>query len=225
MNRDVSAMVMRVVMVGAAGAGLVSGFAGCASNRPAPMTAPSDEDLRRAMAIASEGQREFNQKRYDRAIELYREALTLRPDMGSVYNNLGLALQARGTDLDHISAIEAFKRAADILPVDERPYQNLGVLYHERGFSDEALRYFNMALERNPNSLESLRGSVGAAKLMLRSDDAGLQRVNRLLLIDNSAEWRKIAEFERLRIQHDLAESLKSATTWGAPAGSAGMAQ
>jgi tetratricopeptide (TPR) repeat protein len=182
------------------------------------VTAPSDADLRRAMEIAAEGQREFTQKKYGRAIDLYREALALRPDMGSVYNNLGLALQARGNELDYMTAIDAFKRAADLLPVDERPYQNLGVLYHERGFSDEAHRYFNLALERNPNSLESLRGSVGAAKLMLRSDDAGLQRVSRLLLIDNDREWRQIAEFERVRIQHDLAEALTSATTWREPA-------
>jgi len=186
--------------------------AGCASNRAPVVTAPSEADLRAAMAIAARGQEEFNRRNYDRAIDLFREALTLRPDLGSVYNNLGLALQARGNDLDYLNAIDAFKRAADLLPVDERPYQNLGVLYHERGFADEAHRYFNLALERNPNNLECLRGSIGAAKLLLRSEEAGLQRVNRALLIDTDPAWRKIQEFERVRIQHDLAEAAMSAT-------------
>jgi len=129
-----------------------------------------------------------------------------------VWNNFGLALKARGAELDYLQAAEAFKRAADLLPVDERPYQNLGVLYHERGFGEEALRYFTMALERNPNSLESLRGAISSSKVLLRSDEGGLARVNRALMIETDPTWRKIEEFEKLRIQHDLAERYASPT-------------
>jgi tetratricopeptide (TPR) repeat protein len=187
--------------------------AGCASKQhpPAP-TVPSEEDLRKAMALASQGQAAMLKGEHTRAIELFNQAIVLRPDLGSAWNNLGLALWDRGTDLDYIQAAEAFRRAADLLPTDERPYHNLGVLYHERGFADEALRYFNLALERNPNAIDSLRGSVRAAKELLRSDEDGLKRVSRALMIETDPKWREIQEFERLRIQHDLAERTASPT-------------
>jgi tetratricopeptide (TPR) repeat protein len=195
---------------------LLSGVAaiGCAASKPqspAP-TIPTDEDLRKARALAEQAQAAMVKGEHGRAIQLFNQAIQLRPDLGSAWNNLGLALWDRGTDLDYIQAAEAFRRAADLLPTDERPYHNLGVLYDERGFADEAHRYFNLALERNPNSVDSLRGSVRAAKLLLKSDEEGLARVSRALMIETDPKWREIQEFERLRIQHDLAERTASPT-------------
>jgi tetratricopeptide (TPR) repeat protein len=191
----------------------LTGVTGCKSSGSQPtVTAPTETDLREATRLASEGQAALNAGDHGAAVELLGRAVALRPDMGAVWNNLGLALQARGSELDFIQAGEAFKRAAELLPVDERPYQNLGVLYHERGFSEDALAYFIKALERNENSLESLRGAVGSAKLLLRSDEAGLARVRRALMIENDPAWRKIQEYERLRIQHDLSERYASPT-------------
>jgi tetratricopeptide (TPR) repeat protein len=191
----------------------LTGSPGCNSSGGKPtVTAPTESDLREATRLASEGQAALNAGDHATAVELLGRAVALRPDMGAVWNNLGLALQARGSELDFIQSGEAFKRAAELLPTDERPYQNLGVLYHERGFSEDALAYFIKALERNENSLESLRGAVGSAKLLLRSDEAGLARVRRALLIETDPAWRKIEEFERLRIQHDLSERYASPT-------------
>lgn len=203
----------RLMLGGVIGASMLAGWTGCASSpRPPAVAAPTEADLRRAMELAAEAQAAMQNRDYDRAVARFAEALSVRSDMGAVWNNYGLALQARGTDLDFIQAAEAFKRAADLMPIDERPYQNLGVLYHERGFSEDALAYFIKALERNENSLESLRGAVGSAKLLLRSDEAGLARVRRALMIETDPAWRKIHEFERLRIQHDLSERYASPT-------------
>jgi tetratricopeptide (TPR) repeat protein len=191
----------------------LAGSTGCKSSSKGPViTAPTESDLRQATQLASEGQAAMNEGDYERAVDRLGRAVALRPDMGAVWNNLGLALQGRSGELDFLQAVEAFKRAADLLPVDERPYQNLGVLYHERGFSEDALAYFMKALERNENSLESLRGAVGSAKLLLRSDEAGLARVRRALMLETDPAWRKIHEFERLRIQHDLSERYASPT-------------
>ncbi len=191
----------------------LAGSTGCKSSPKGPViTAPTESDLRQAGQLAAEGQAAMNAGDYEGAVDRLGRAVALRPDMGAAWNNLGLALQGRGGKLDFLQAVEAFKRAADLLPVDERPYQNLGVLYHERGFSEDALAYFTKALERNENSLESLRGAVGSAKLLLRSDEAGLARVRRALMLETDPAWRKIHEFERLRIQHDLSERYASPT-------------
>jgi tetratricopeptide (TPR) repeat protein len=177
----------------------------CAST-PAPNASLYDQTFHEAMVYAQEAQAAEQAGNHERAIELGRKALTLRPDLKGAWTNLGLALMHRGHDTDFIDAAQAFKKDADLLPGDERPYQNLGVLYHDRGFSDEALRYFTMALERNPNSLESLRGAIGSAKLLRRSDDQGLDRINRALMMETDPDWRKIDELEKLRVQQDLAE-------------------
>jgi tetratricopeptide (TPR) repeat protein len=207
-------MTKGLLLVGVIGATVLGGWAGCGSSsrRPPEILAPTEADLRKAMELASEGQAAMERADYERAVTRFEEALSLRPDMGAVWNNYGLALQRRGRELDFMRAVEAFKRAAEQMPTDHRPYQNLGVLYHERGFSEDALSYFVKALERNENALESLRGAVGSAKLLLRSDEAGLARVRRALMLETDPAWRKIHEFERLRIEHDLSERYASPT-------------
>jgi tetratricopeptide (TPR) repeat protein len=190
---------------------LGAGLAGCASSKPQFVgPASSSETLRQAMQLAAQAQQHESAGRYEQAIELNRRALDLQPDLAGVWNSLGLSLMGRGRDLDFLEAAQAFKRAADLDPRDERPYQNLGVLYHERGFDEDALEYFSLALERNPNSLESLRGAVASAKNLLRSDEAGLHRLERALMMETSPEWRSIMEFERVRVQQDLAQPRRS---------------
>lgn len=192
---------------------LLSGaLAGCASHKPpqyAPQTAQAHKE---ALALKEEAEQAEKAGNYDKAIELNHKAITLEPDMGAAWNNLGLDLMHRGNPDDFVDAAQAFKKAADIMITDDRPYHNLGVLYHERGFADEALRYFALALERNPNSLESLRGAVASAKRLYRSDEAGLARLNRALMIETDPQWRQIMEFEKMRVQTDLAERAKPAT-------------
>jgi tetratricopeptide (TPR) repeat protein len=183
---------------------------GCATHQPGPSV--REKTLDEAMSYAQSAEDADKAKNYDKAVELNKKALALHPELGGVWNNLGLALMHRGLPNDFVEASQAFKQAADTLPTDDRPYQNLGVLYHERGFSDEALRYFALALDRNPNSLDSIRGAVGSAKRLGKSDEAGLARLNRGLMIETDPQWRQIMEFEKLRVQNDLAERARPST-------------
>ena len=146
----------------------------CASSHPRPASL-NQASLQEAMTYAQEAQKAEAAGNHEKSIELGRKALALRPDMAGVWTNLGLALMHRGQGQDFVDAAQAFKRDADLMPMDERPYQYLGVLYHERGFSDQALYYFEMGLQRNPNSLECLRGAIGSAKLLRKSDDAVIE--------------------------------------------------
>jgi tetratricopeptide (TPR) repeat protein len=190
--------------------GALAFLPGCATHKPSPSV--NNQTLDEAMTLARSAEDADRAGNYDRAVELNKKALALHPDLGGVWNNLGLSLMHRGLPNDFVDAAQAFKQAADNLPTDDRPYQNLGVLYHERGFSDEALRYFALALDRNPNSLDSIRGAVGSAKRLGKSDEAGLARLNRGLMLETDPQWRQIMEFEKLRVQNDLAERARPST-------------
>lgn len=199
-----------LLAAGLLSAGLVGG---CASEQhpyfAASMNKQFHEEAMHDKQIAEQAEDEQN---WDKAIDYNKQALRLEPDMGAAWNNLGQDLMKRGQAQDFVDAAQALKQAADLLPTDDRPYLNLGVLYHERGFSEEALRYFGLALERNPNRLESLRGAIASAKKLNKADDAGLARVNRALMMETDAHWRQIMEFERMRIQQELADRGKTAT-------------
>jgi tetratricopeptide (TPR) repeat protein len=190
---------------------LLAGLLGCASKPQFFSPKLSDQSHKEALSYKDQAEKAEKIHDYDNAIVLNQKAIALEPDMGAAWNNLGLDLMRRGHPDDFVDAAQAFKRAADLLPSDDRPYQNLGVLYSDRGFSEEALRYFCLALERNPNSLESLRGAIGATKLLHRSDEAGLTRLNRALMMESDHRWREIMEFEKMRIQQDLTDRSKPA--------------
>lgn len=191
---------------------ICSALPGCASHQQPQYALQTPEQHKQALVCKEQAEQAEKAGNYDKAIELNHKAITLEPDMGAAWNNLGLDLMRRGNPDDFVDAAQAFKKAADLMVTDDRPYQNLGVLYHERGFADEALRYFALALDRNPNSLESLRGAVASAKHLYKSDEAGLARLNRALMIETDPQWRKIMEFEKMRVQTDLAERAKPAT-------------
>ncbi len=201
------------LVVAASILGLALAAGGCKSTpRASRMDLPNaDARLRDSLALMNRAQEAQKAGKPDQAVDLYRQAIAGNPDLGPAWNNLGYALMSRGKDLDFVEAGQCFKRAADVLPTDERPYENLGVLYQKRGFDDQALNHFNMALERNPYSTVALRGSIGSAKRLLRSDEASLQRINRALMTETDPTWRGIFEFERLRVQRELQEKEKAA--------------
>ena len=50
------------------------------------------DSLREAEALNHRGMEHLNKKEYDRAIELFREALKVHPDLPDILDNLGKAL-------------------------------------------------------------------------------------------------------------------------------------
>lgn len=141
------------------------------------------------------------------AEDLEQRAITIVPSMGSAWNNLGVA---RLKQRDYLGARDALLRAAELLPTDPRPYENLGHVHNEAGYDAEALQCFRESLGRDPNWLASLRGAARAQKYLLRSDEAGLEIVKRGLYIEKDPQWRHLFESERLRMEADLAEKAKA---------------
>ncbi len=138
----------------------------------------------------------------DRAIELYREAIRTWPRSPIAYNNLGYALLQRG---DYREASEALLIAAEQLPTDARPLQNLGVLHLRLGWNKEAYDDFAEALERDPNHIPSLTGIVQAAQALQKADEETLEFVKRAqLFLGDSPQWAPYLARQRLRIEQQL---------------------
>ncbi len=78
------------------------------------------------------------------------------------------------------------------------------------GWGEDALRYYQLSLERDPNWLPALRGAAVSAKALLRSSEGGLEIVKRGLLIEQDSQWRRVFESERLRITGELTERTRA---------------
>ena len=151
---------------------------------------------------------ESAEKKFNEAIELYRQSIAQSRSLPFVWNNLGvLYMDAQ----NYVPAAEAFRNAADLDPNDPRPLENLGTLYHRVGRDAEALRYFGEALARDPSWLPALRGTVRCALRLPTgtgvSDEELLSRVERALMIERDAEWRAVFERAQVRLQGKLAAS------------------
>lgn len=203
--------IKTLMMAMVAGVVVLSGvlpLGGCANKKKAGFDLPAEDPrtLERALQLTAEGDAAQRSGKHDDAIAKYREALSNRDDVGQTWNNFGLALYSKQMRAE---AAQAFRRAADLMPSDPRPLENLGLLYLENDFYDEALKNYSESLGREPNYLPSLRGAMKCAKLMNKSDTAGLERVKRGMMQETDPTWREIFRVERIRVEQDLAERAK----------------
>lgn len=137
----------------------------------------------------------------DEAIRLYREALSVAPEMAAAWTNLGVLYYERG---EFPAAVECFQRGASLAPSDPRPLANVGVIYQRNGYAEDALRHFADALRRDPNYLDALRGGVRAAATLERRDQRTLEWAERGLMLERDARWREIFERERIKTEATL---------------------
>lgn len=173
---------------------------GCARGAPrANVTAAEAVRISEAHAVAYEASRIEDP---EKAAKRYADALTRYNDFPAAWNNLGVALMARGEYLD---AETAFARAAEQERTDPRPLFNRGVLWMQRHYPADARKYFKLALERDPYYLPALRGAV-ECDIMLRETSAEtLDNIRRALLLEKDAKWLERLESQRVKIQAGLA--------------------
>ncbi|MDX2130860.1 MAG: hypothetical protein SFY69_02260 [Planctomycetota bacterium] len=182
-------------------------LAGCASNRRAGNAELPARDAQLAAELAAQGERAIDKEDWARAISLNREALRHHDGLGAAWHNLGIALMQTRENLE---AASSFQRAAELLPTDPRPYENLALLHMNAGWHEDALRLYELSLERGAYHVPSLRGAVLAARELNQSTPAGLERVKRGILVEKDPAWRVIFEREQVRVAQDLAEREKA---------------
>jgi tetratricopeptide (TPR) repeat protein len=175
-----------------------------------------DTPERLAAERAAEANRLFSEglvaQRAGRAFDAagyYRRAVELNPNLYAAWNNLGVVLMEQNLNLD---AAASFKRALEVSddPHDPRPYENLGLLYDNAGFSDQALEYYRLALEREPHSPAALRGTALAARRLQRGDERLAEAMRRGLMVETDPKWREVFEREKLRIEDQLRQQEKA---------------
>ncbi|MGA2229620.1 MAG: tetratricopeptide repeat-containing glycosyltransferase family protein [Tepidisphaeraceae bacterium] len=86
--------------------------------------------------------------RLDDAIAAYQRAIALNPRFAGAYNNLGNALQKKGT-CD--AALGCFERAIDLQPDSPDAHLSAGNICLEKGRLDEAVARYQRALQLRPD--------------------------------------------------------------------------
>lgn len=196
-----------VVLVGALSGAMCAGCSGPRSDADSRARQVLDDARQRQEAmleaerLTAEGDA-LIEKNLDGAIERYRSAIRVWPRSPIAYNNLGYALLEQG---DYRGASEALLIAAEQLPTDARPLQNLGLLYLRLGWNEEAYERFAEALGRDPNHVPSLTGIAQAAQALQRADERTLEFVKRAqLFVGESNDWGPYLARQRLRIEQQL---------------------
>jgi Tfp pilus assembly protein PilF len=200
LDRTLLAAVARAAMTVAMTVAVAGGAAwqgGCSSNRT-NLKGDVQADLRRALEHAKRGESLRKAEKYAEAAEAYKQALAAKSDLGAVWVNYGVCLMEVG---DFMPARDAFLKAADLLPSDPTPFENLGTLYHLRGYDDKALEYYKLSLEKDANWLQSLRGSVMAAKNLRIADEGCKDRLDRAIMLEKDAKFLSMMQTERFRIE------------------------
>lgn len=93
------------------------------------------------------GVTEFQQKRYQQAVDLINQAKTFRADSHLVHFNLGNALRSAGR-LEE--ACEAYRQAIKLNPNNIEAQKNIGNVLKEQNLMAEAIRYYDKILEKDP---------------------------------------------------------------------------
>ncbi|MBX3321631.1 MAG: tetratricopeptide repeat protein [Phycisphaeraceae bacterium] len=193
-----SAFVLVVcAMLVPAGCGSSPKRAANTSQVPPSRGPEADAMIARADVLAARGNSEG-------AASLYREALSIAPDRYIAWNNLGVELMNLGNNID---AVAAFKVAADLSPRDPRPLANVGLVYQNIGWAQDALEYYERSLQRDPAFLDALRGWALAEEHLNYASLESLERIKRATLMESDPQWREFFERRRFRIQDQLNRS------------------
>lgn len=169
---------------------------GCASSaRPRPATAPAQlgpaQRVEEAWKLAEQAERERKRGKLTEAAALYRQSVATSPDIAAVWNNYAATLYELN---DRLNAVQAFNRAAEAEPTDPRPFENIGHIYFEIGWAEEALRYYERSLAISPTHLAALRGAIRAAEAIGRAEEVDLDRIRTGLLSETDPVWRTYFE-------------------------------
>ena len=89
---------------------------------------------------------------FDKAIEQFQTALSLKPGYTEAHYNLGITYQSKGL-LD--MAIQQYRTALSLKPDDMEVHNNLGVAYQSKGLFDMAIQQYRTALSLKPDNVET----------------------------------------------------------------------
>ena len=155
-------------------------------------------DVAKGRRVSSKALAAHDSGEFDKARNLYREAVQLAPTQWDVWNNLGVLLME---DKNYLDAQRAFRKAIEIDPSNPLPHANIGTTWLDAGYASEAKSHFESALSLDENNLQALRGVIRADFELNSGDELTLERIERALLAEPSDEWRTFFEAQRSRVK------------------------
>ncbi len=100
-------------------------------------------------ALAATQKGDDKNKSYDAAVAAYNKSLALKPDDASIYNQLGIIY---GAEKKIPEASAALAKAAQLDPtMAGKAYYNAGAIMVNSGQSDQAVDFFQKAIQADPN--------------------------------------------------------------------------
>lgn len=108
----------------------------------------------------------YNKQDYDSSINFYQQITKEAPHFAPAYVGIGLALKAKGGDIDEV--VYYYKTATEMDPTNVQAFEQLGRLYYSLNKYDKAEKAFLKALKIDP-SLNSVKLSLGWVYLLGRS--------------------------------------------------------
>jgi tetratricopeptide (TPR) repeat protein len=108
-----------------------------------------------------QGFTQFQQQKYDQAIQSYRKAIKLDPKNAAAYNMIGMAYRFKYNQSANpewkAQEIAAFKKSIEINPKYWVALINLGATYYYQGDKAKAAPLFKKALALNPGHPEKAK--------------------------------------------------------------------
>ena len=121
---------------------------GCALAASAPSQSPVQRPALNAEHYLAEGHAAAQEKRFDQAVDAYRQAIRLSPNLADAHHGLGRAYMSMGRMSD---AFEPLRTAARIEPDNSLIRLNLGITLAHLRRGNEALAELNEAKRLSPN--------------------------------------------------------------------------
>ena len=198
--------------------------------------APSTTDINDAAAALAEGNRLMDDNETEKAIEAYRRAIELNPDLPEPYFKLGIAyalvemqmeqegqaaetVDAKGktrSEKQFQKAVEVYKRWLDKDPDDDVAHYNLGRTYNKLFKDDEAAKEFKLAVKLKPEDTD-YQTELGGSLIRLAQYHEAIPPLKKAIEIDPGNE-RAIGMLEdaqagRQRLDYAVAKNKNAANS------------
>jgi len=109
---------------------------------------PQPQTSMTAEQYAEEGSKYAKDKQYDKAVESFKQAIKLNPNLAAAYHGLGGVYINMGRSSD---ALEPMKTAVRLAPDNALIHLNLGITYANLRRPDDAIAELNIAKQLNAN--------------------------------------------------------------------------
>jgi tetratricopeptide (TPR) repeat protein len=200
-----AALAGTTAVIVAVGAGLVlSALSGCASSQTTTDLTSPDARAANAGMLAKRAEAAEARGNLDEALNLYGQAVQLVPSFAAAWNQIGIIHLKRNNGA---GAEAAFRQAIENDPRDPRYPFNLGWLWEERSYLDDAAQWYDLALERDPRFLPALRQSVRVDHMRARENERTAERIRTALLLETDPKWREYLQRRREIVEEQVRQT------------------